>query len=113
MPDPSEVTLAGDYVTISVTIGATAQSLAELAESAISALGYTRTEILQVAILATQPSSATDRAAILFGGGDTQVGYLPAGDERVWPVRGQRVFVKRAGGSDVSAALEVFLRKQK
>lgn len=113
MPDPSEVTLAGDYVTISVTIGASAQTLADLAESAISALGYTKTEILQVAVLATQPSVTTDREAILFGGSDAQVGYLPAGDERVWPVRGNRVYVKRAGGADVSAVLEVFLRKQK
>jgi hypothetical protein len=30
----------------------------------------------------------------------------------VFPVRGSRVFVKRFGGTDVPAVLEIFLRKQ-
>jgi hypothetical protein len=113
MTDPSETTLAGDYVTISVTIGSTASALATLASSALATAGYSKTsEILQVTILGYQSASASERAAILYGGADDQLGYLPAGDERVFPVRGNRVYVKRAGGSDVPAVLEVFLRKQ-
>ena len=113
MSSPSEATLAGDYVTISVTIASTASALATLASTGLVAAGYSKTsEILQVAILGYQSASASERAAVLYGGSGDQLGYLPAGDERVFPVRGERVYVKRFGGSDVPAVLEVFLRKQ-
>ena len=112
MTDPSTATLAGDYVTVSVTIGSTAEALGSLAAAALSVAGYAySSEILQVVILAYQSASSSQRAALLFGGADDQLGYLPAGEERVFPVRGSRVYVKRAGGSDVPAVLEVFLKK--
>jgi hypothetical protein len=112
MADPAQSTLAGDYVTIPVTITATAQSVYELTEPTLTTLGYAKSKIMQTLILGTQSESATERSAILFGGSDGQYGYLAAGDERVFPVRGDRVYLKRAGGSDVSAVLEVYLRQQ-
>lgn len=112
MGDPNEATLAGDYATVNVTIGATATSLYALAASALGALGYsTPSEVLQIALLG-QASAGTDRAAVLFGSQTTQIGYLPAGAERVFPVRGDRVYVKRFGAADFQAVLEIFLRKQ-
>lgn len=112
MTDPNGSTLAGDYVTISVTIGSTAQTLGELVESDLTALGYTKSKILQMSVLGTQSAISTERAAILFGGSTGQFGYLPAGEERIFPIRGDRVYVKRAGASDVPAVVEVYLRQQ-
>jgi len=113
MNNPGEATLAGDYTTVAVTIGAVASSLATLASVALATAGYSKTsEILQVTILGTLASSATTRGPILFGGEASQLGYLADGDERVFPVRGSRVYVKRFSGVDVEAVLEVFLRKQ-
>lgn len=110
MTDPTTSTLAGDYVTISVTIGSTAQSLADLVSTQLTALGKRQMRILQMSVLANQPGLATDRAAIWFGGADDQLGYLPAGDERVFPAIGGPTYVKRVGGSDVSATIECLLR---
>lgn len=110
MTDPTTSTLAGDYVTISVTIGATAESLADLVTPQLETLGYRPSRILQMSVLGYQPSSSSDRAAILYGGYDAQYGYLPAGDERVFPLVAGGIFVKRAGGSDVPAVIECFLR---
>jgi hypothetical protein len=112
MSDPREATLAGDYATVSVTIGAAAQSLGALAASALATAGYPKTsEILQIIVLRAV-AAGTARDAILFGGELSQLGYLAADSERVFPVRGSRVFVKRFGGTDVPAVLEIFLRKQ-
>lgn len=110
MTDPTTSTLAGDYVTISVTIGATAQSLAALTVTQLESLGLKRPRILQMGVLVNQPGVATDRAAILFGGADAQYGYLAAGAERIFPLVGGSVFVKRFGAPDVSATIECFLR---
>lgn len=110
MTDPTTSTLAGDYVTISVTIGAVAESLADLVATQLESLGYHKPRILQMSVLPNQPGVSTDRAAIYYGGADAQLGYLPAGDERVFPLVGGQIYVKRAGGSDVSATIECFLR---
>jgi hypothetical protein len=110
MTDPTVSTLAGDYVTISVTIGATAESLTSLVTPDLESLGYKPSRVLQMSVLPNQPGVSTGRAAILYGGLDAQYGYLPAGDERVFPVMAEGVFVKRVGGSDVSAVIECFLR---
>ena len=110
MTDPTTSTLAGDYVTISVTIGDSAQSLAALVTPTLTSLGYKPSRILQMSVLSTQPGVITARAAILFGGADAQNGYLPSGEERVFPVLAEGVFVKRAAASDVPAVIECFLR---
>lgn len=108
--NPNQSTLAGDIYVVPITITATAQSLSDLVITNIPT--YVKSNIMQMSLLAKQPSSSTDRGAVLFGHSVDQIGYLSAGEERTWPVRGDRVFVKRAGASDVSAAVEVYLTKQ-
>jgi hypothetical protein len=113
MADPNASTLASDYMTVAVTIPAAASALGTLALSALTAAGYAKpAEILQVTVLPYQSGVATDRSAILFGGSADQLGYLPAGSERTFPVRGNTVYVKRFAAPDVSAVLEIFVRKQ-
>lgn len=112
MSNPSEATLAGDYATVTITVGASAASLIALATAGLAAIGYTKTsEILQVTILGTL-ASGVSRADILFGGETAQNGFLITNAERVFPVRGSRVYVRRFGAVDVPAVLEIFLRKQ-
>lgn len=111
MDDPNTNTLAGEYCTVAVTITNTAQTIDTLVNSAITALGYASANILSAKVLATQSGVVTARAAILFGGSVSQLGYLDAQVEREFPVRGGRTYLKRAAGSDVPAVIEVYLRK--
>ena len=111
MTDPTVSVLAGDYVTISVTIGASAASLADLVSAELTSRGYGRTKVLQMGILSNQPDAATDREPIYFGDSQNQFGYLGTGLERIFPaIGGGGIYVKRAGGSDVSAVIECFMR---
>lgn len=110
MTDPTTSILGGDYVTVSVTITATAQSISALVAAQLTSLGYRRPRLLQVSVLSNQPGVATDRAAILYGGADAQLGHLAAGVERSFPLVGGNAYVKRVGVSDVPAAIECFLR---
>lgn len=111
MTDPAISNLAGDYVTISVTITNHAQSLLELVKAELDTLGLKGPQVLQMSVLPNQPGVATDRSAILYGGAGAQLGYLPAGHERVFPVIMGEVYVKRVSAPNVSATIECFLRK--
>lgn len=112
MPSAHETTLAGDYMVVGVSITDTAQSIAALVNTAIANKGYLRSHILQTSILGTQSGVSTAREAVLFGDSTSQIGYLDSGVERIFPVRGDSVYVKRAGGTNVAAVIEVYLRKQ-
>lgn len=101
--------LAWQYMTVPVTITSTAQSLIEMINAAVIAAGYTTAAILQVTIM-SHTTAGAERAAVLFGGVLSQDGYLIAGNERSFPVLDGKIYVKRAGGSDFAAVIEVFLR---
>ena len=112
MSDFNATNLAGDIAYVAVTLTATPTPISTLVNSAIATLGgYGTSNILQVTILGTQSASATLRGAIIYGDSVSQPGYLSAGDEKTWPVRGKNVLLARAATPDVSAVLEVYLRK--
>lgn len=109
MTDFDTTNLASGYFTASVTIGATASRMGDLVAAAASANSGMTSRILQMTILATDSAGAS-RGAILFGGSATQDGYLAAGAERTFPIRAGGFYVKRAGGVDVTAIVDVYTR---
>ena len=92
-----------------MTIGATASRMGDLVAAAASLNAGMVSRVLQITILATD-SAGVDRGAILFGGESSQDGYLPAGEERTFPIRAGGFYVKRFGGSDVTAIVDVYTR---
>ena len=103
MTDKKQYTTVGLLTVVTVTITATAQTLADLVGSAPT--GRQKSDILQCTLLG-DVTAGTDRDAVLYGGSDA-LGYIAAGAEKPLPVRGGNVFLKRAGGSDVTAQVEI------
>lgn len=105
LSDPKQNSLGGTILTQEVTLTSSAQQVRDLLTLPT---GYNASDILEVWI-AGKDSVGTARGAILFGGADAQLGYAPSDTEVRFPIRGGAVWLKRAGGADVTAILVAIL----
>lgn len=102
MSDPNTTTLGNDEGVYTVTITATAQTISQLVTIPST---KSASQILAATLLGSV-TAGTARDAVLFGGSDA-LGYLAAGAEKVFSTRGGSVYLKRSGGSDVTAQIEI------
>jgi hypothetical protein len=101
----SEMNLStvGSLITVkTITIGETATDLKTLIGAAPT--GKAHNKLLQATVLGAV-TAGTSRGAFLYGGSDC-LGYVAEGVEKVLPVRGGTVYLKRISG-DVTAQVEL------
>lgn len=98
-----QATTGGSITVVTITIGATEALLSSLLGTLPA--GKTKAMLLQATVLGSV-TAGTARDAFLYGGIDT-LGYVASGVEKVLPVRGGDVYLQRAGGSDVTAQVEL------
>jgi hypothetical protein len=105
MADTTSYKTLGAKVTVhTITIPADATRLSSLITAAVAtALGKSFNQLLQATVLGAV-TAGTSRGAFLYGGTDA-LGYVADGVEKVLPVRGTDVYLKRISG-DVTAQVE-------
>lgn len=96
-------TVGGKVTVGTITIGSDASKIYNLLQAAAIPAGKGSNALLQVTVLGAV-TAGTSRGAFLYGGTDA-LGYVADGVEKVIPVRGGDVYVKRISG-DVTAQVE-------
>lgn len=104
MADKPLVTTAGSITVATITITDPAAKLSALISASIPT-GKSLANLLQATLLG-QVTAGTSRGAVLYGGSGT-LGYIAEGVEKTFVVRGGDVYLKRAGGADVTAQIEL------
>ena len=102
----SEMNLStvGSLITVvTITIPEAATDIKTLIGAAPA--GKAHNKLLQATVLG-QVTAGTARGAFLYGG-TTCLGYVADGVEKVLPVRGGTVYLKRPAASDVTAQVEL------